>query len=1114
MTTGFLQAGTSPTQDWQVHVSVIKFEDKHSSTPLAAAERTEAANLPAGLVATRLVASLRESGSRCYVALSEGAAGEIAGAVSALFPDVQLLVLPPWDCLPFDRVPPSRHCMGRRMDALRIWNARSLAPKMLVTSLEAVIQRTAPASVIKDSKLVLVVGKPFDRRAFSKFIRRTGYVEEGVADDPGEVVVREGVIDIYPAGAPGPMRIVLSKDDYLLELRGFNRVSQRTESLLDAVTLGPASEAIATDGCAEGLDPIVGTMEGLMCRLYQDMPTVFDVLGDVAVDIAPGAAERVKRYFDIIEDARQSRMSFGERDSASSRSLYISREDWERLAGRLPAGTLDLEQGGDLPTEAFDTEPRKAMVKFVQDGLKHGRKILIAGTGESLKALRRRLAKAAGTAARSVDTWQEALEAEAGSLLDLQCELEHGFLDTKYNIAVVAADHRSGINNSHVLLAEPELQLGDVVVHEEHGVGVLRNLENVDIEGVHHDAARLEYRDGASILVPMEEFGKLWRYGSQPEAVTLDRLHTEAWQKKHEMIARDIRSTARHLATIAKQRQATEAERFVPPRAAFAAFTRRFPYAETRDQAEAITSVLSDLASGRPMNRLICGDVGFGKTEIALRATAAVALAGGQVVVIAPTTVLARQHFATFQHRFAGTGISIGMLSRLVKQSEAKQVKAALANGTLGVVVATQAVLAKDARFDRLALLIVDEEHRFGLREKRMMNELAPALHTLAMSATPIPRTLQSAMVGIQEVSLLTTPPSKRRPVRTALAAFDSASLRTGLMREHRRGGQSFFVVPRIKDMEEVEAILRKIVPELSVKLAHGNMPAAAIDEAIVGFAEGDGDVLLATNIIENGLDVPRANTMFVWRAELFGMAQLHQLRGRVGRAGAQGMATFLTEEGVELPEDARLRLSALVENDRLGSGLAISLRDLDLRGGGDLVGEDQAGHIKAIGIGLYQKLLASAVARSRKNARTTPQRAILNLGVAGRIPADYVSDPAVRLNLYAKLLRASTPREMDDLEEEFEDRFGELPQDVLLLLRTNRLQLVAARLGFTKLEAGPKALAITLTQKPPAKVVAALTRMEGAARRENRLVFEAARLAGEEPLRFFERIVSSVQQT
>jgi transcription-repair coupling factor (superfamily II helicase) len=1105
-----LQAGRLPAAEWQVDVKVVEYKDEISVTSLTAVEEAPGVKLPPGLVATRLAASLRKSGrSLCYVALSERAAETIAEAVSTLFPDIGLVVLPPWDCLPYDRVPPSRHCMGRRMDALRIWNRHCDAPRLLLTSLEAMLQRIPPAKVIEESQLELVVGTTFDRDAFSDFIRRTGYVEEGVADDPGEVAVREGVIDIYPAGAPGPMRIVLTEDDLLLELRGYDRVSQRTESFLDTVIFGPASEAIRSENEPEALAPTPDTMERVLCRQYAEMPAVFDILGNTSLVFAPGCGERVKRHLDIIEDARQSRKNFGEPDSLSLRSLYLDPAEWDRYAGSAATGVLDLEQGSDLPADTVNAGLRRRLVQFVQDGLQQGRKTVIAGKGKGADALGRRLAKATGTDVRPVDSWDTVLQTGAGSLLKLDCDLQQGFVDAAHNIAVVvAADGTSGITSSAGLLAEPELRIGDVVVHEDHGVGVLKDLESITVEGVCRDAARLEYRDGGSILVPMEEFGKLWRYGSDAESVTLDRLHTEAWQKKRDKIAKDIQSTARHLATVARQRQLAQSEKFVPPRAAFSAFTRRFPFAETLDQAEAIRAVTADLASGQAMNRLICGDVGFGKTEIALRAAAAVALAGGQVVVIAPTTVLARQHFATFEHRFAGTGIAVGMLSRSVKPDAAKQVKAALAEGQIGVIVATQAILAKDVRFARLALLIVDEEHRFGLKEKRAMTALAPSLHTLAMSATPIPRTLQSAMVGVQEVSLLTTPPSRRRPVRTGLATFDSASLRIGLMREHRRGGQSFVVVPRIEDIEEVEAILRRIVPELSVKVAHGKMPAAAIDEVIVGFADGDGDVLLATNIIENGLDVPRANTMFVWHAERFGLAQLHQLRGRVGRGSRQGMATLLTQEDAAVAEETRLRLSTLVENDRLGSGLAISLRDLDLRGGGDIAGEDQAGHMRAIGVGLYRTLLAGAVAKLRKQTSGKRHRAVLNLGLTGTIPADYVSDPAVRLNLYAKLFRAAAPTEMDDLEEELEDRFGEPPADVLLLLRTTRLQLAAGRLGIARLEAGPKALAMTLTEKTPAKVIAALTREAGAVRREDRLVCDAAGMTGDEPLRLFERIV------
>ncbi|MGF9567751.1 DEAD/DEAH box helicase [Neorhizobium sp. BT27B] len=1083
--------------------------------PLKPYENAEGTDLPAGFVASRLAAKLQKTNKPlCYVALSERRLDELAGAMVALFPDIELVILPPWDCLPYDRVPPSAHCMGRRMDALRLWCTIQNSAKLLLTSVEVTLQRIPPSSVIAKSQLELVVGTQFDQDAFFAFIRQTGYLEESVADDPGEVAVREGVIDIYPAGAPGPMRIVISEEGLVEELRGFDRVSQRTESYLERVIFGPASEAVSPQTATENTAPGADTMERLLQRLYQDMPTVFDFIGDTALHLAAGAQERVTRYLEIVDDARQFRHGYSGTNPMPARSLHLSHEEWQQYIGKRSADAIDLQGSRHLPAEMAQVHRQEALVNFIHNELQQGQTVVISGNGKGPEALTRRVVKRSGITPLLIERWEAGKEAAPGSLLRLHCELEESFIDDAAKVALIAVSDRTEISSEPItLLAEPELRIGDVVVHENYGVGVLKNLETIVVDGIPNDAARLEYRDESSVLVPMEEFDKLWRYGSEPEAVTLDRLHTDAWQKKREQIASDIHSTARHLLKIARQRQSSQAEKFVPPRAKFSAFVRRFPYAETADQSEAIVSVLADLASGKVMNRLICGDVGFGKTEIALRAAAAVSLSGGQVAVVAPTTVLARQHFATFERRFAGTGIKVAILSRLLKPSETKRVKATLAEGDIDIIIATQAILSNDVRFSRLSLLVVDEEHRFGLKEKRAMASLAPSLHTLAMSATPIPRTLQSAMVGIQEVSLLTTPPLKRRPVRTSLSTVDRASMRTGLMREYRRGGQSFVVVPRIEDIEGIEAMLRSIVPELSIKVAHGKMQAAAIDETIVDFAEGHGDILLATNIIETGIDVPRANSIFILHAERFGLAQLHQLRGRVGRAVAQGMAYLLMDETKEQAEDTQRRLATLVDNDRLGAGFAISLRDFDLRGGGDLTGDDQAGHMRVIGTGLYQTMLAGAVAKLRKQSHKAFHRPVFHLGIAGVIPADYVADPSVRLNLYARLLRASTLQEINDLEEEFEDRFGNPPHDATRLLRRQRLQLTAGRLGITKVEAGPKAVAVTVTSATPARVTATLLKSGGGVRRDDRIIFEVAPGSADEQLSFFERIFASFNQ-
>lgn len=431
------------------------------------------------------------------------------------------------------------------------------------------------------------------------------------------------------------------------------------------------------------------------------------------------------------------------------------------------------------------------------------------------------------------------------------------------------------------------------------------------------------------------------------------------------------------------------------------------------------------------------------------------------------------------------------MLSRVVSAQEAKRVKSGIKSGEIGIVIATQAILSKDIDSARLGLLIVDEEHRFGMQEKTAMRQMASPLHVLTMSATPIPRTLQSAMVGIQHVSLLTTPPSKRRPVRTYLSAVDRGSMRVALLRERRRVGQSFFVAPRIEDLKGLQALLREIVPEFDLRVAHGKIPVDELDSIVVGFANGDGDILLSTNIIESGLDVPRANTIFIWNADRFGLAQLHQLRGRVGRGKAQGVAYLLTSPENQISDETRKRLETMVVHDRLGAGLAISLQDLEQRGGGDLMGEEQAGHLKVIGTSLYQKLLERAVAAARKQAADASSDVAVNLGVAGYIPIDYIPDAAVRLNVYSRLLRVDNSAEIDALEEEFADRFGKLPQEVETLLRLTRLKIAAAGLGIDRIDGGPRGVALSIRAKAPARFVKRLMSAPNAIRREQRIVYE-----------------------
>jgi transcription-repair coupling factor (superfamily II helicase) len=568
--------------------------------------------------------------------------------------------------------------------------------------------------------------------------------------------------------------------------------------------------------------------------------------------------------------------------------------------------------------------------------------------------------------------------------------------------------------------------------------------------------------------------------------VTLDGLDGVSWRKRRLVIDRAMTEAATELMRLSAESAKRRAARIEPDPAAYSDFVSGFPFSETPDQSRAIAAVQENLASGKPMDRLVIGDVGYGKTEVAMRAAALTALAGQQVVIAAPTTVLVRQHYETFATRFERTGLKVASLSRLSDAAERKRVKAGLADGSISVVVGTAAVGGKDVAYAKLGLVVIDEEQRFGAADKAKLRELGDKGHVLSLTATPIPRTLQSALIGLKTLSVIATPPARRQPIRTFSSVFDDAQVRTALLREKDRGGQSFVVAPRIQDLGALAEKLQQLTPELSLLQAHGEMPAAEIDSAMVRFASGLGDVLLATNIIEAGLDVPRANTMIVCRADRFGLAQLHQLRGRVGRGNRRGYILLTTDPGAQLTEATRKRLRTLESLDRLGAGFAISARDLDIRGAGELVGDAQSGHMKLIGIDLYQHLLERAVRQEQgeKLERWTP---VINIGVGGRIPPDWIPEADTRLSLYLRLARLVSRAELDAFEEELVDRFGVEPKEAATLLRIANARIVARDAGIAKVDAGPNAIALTPRSEMARRAVAAA----GLTARNGRLLLE-----------------------
>ena len=978
------------------------------------------------------------AGDLIHAAADEPTALGVARALAAAAPDALVVFCPGSDALPGDDAPASPANVGLRVAALRhvrLALASGERPRIACITTGEALARAYPTPAAFDAAPPRVaLGESADLAALASELQALGYIVDERVDEPGEVALRGQVLDVFPADAAEPLRIE-AQDGQVLSIRSYDAGDQRTIGEVDALELGRVSEP-AVDG------------EGV-CLL--------DHLPGAQVSIPAEAEDRRRRFVALAADAARRRPRRATRD-------VLGEAAWTKAMGARER--LSLASIGDPPPRFVEAKaPLRAFGKVAKAALAGGDRVVLLGGARDLRFLQSRVAKAAGEEIASAASWAEMMAAPPGALLTLAMPVDRGFRREGV-LAVAAADllgSRAEREDGTVgrvdttLFDLGEIRIGDVVVHEDHGIAVVAGLETIEGEG---DAVRLTFAGDAVRLVPVAELDRLWRYGAAADAVTLDRLDGSSWQKRRATIDAAIAESARGLTALAKERAQRTAPVLAPDTAAYERFAAGFPFTETPDQARAIEAVRSDLASGAPMDRLVIGDVGYGKTEVALRAAALAALAGKQVAVAAPTTVLARQHLESFTARFEGTGIEVAGLSRLSNAAERKRVKAGLADGTISVVVGTGAVAGKGVTYKDLALVVIDEEQRFGAADKDRLRALS-AGHVLSLSATPIPRTLQSALVGLQQLSVIASPPARRQPIRTAVDAFVPETVRTALLREKSRGGQSFVVVPRIEDMAKLARELTSLVPELELLQAHGKMPASEIDEVMVRFGRGDGDVLLATNIIEAGLDVPRANTMVIWRADRFGLSQLHQLRGRVGRGSRRGQVLLLTEPDQAIAPRTLKRLRTLQAFDRLGAGFAISARDLDMRGAGDLLGETQAGHMKLIGIDLYQQLLEAALrtARGETVDRWSPE---LHLEVSGRLPEDWIPEEELRVTCYARLARLTEGDAIDAFEAELEDRFGAAPEEARTLLAVARIRAGARAANIAAITAGPAAIAFT----------------------------------------------------
>jgi transcription-repair coupling factor (superfamily II helicase) len=944
--------------------------------------------------------------------------------------------------------------------------------------------------------------------------------------------------------------------DTLEHIKSFDPETQRTDKVVQKLSLMPISEVafgaeaerhfrrgyVEMFGAVNTEDPLYEAisagrrypgMEHWLPLFHERLETLFDYAGAAPVSFDHLAESAAAERFDLIEEHYRARVEGLETSAFGAppykpvppATLFLNPQEWgARLAERRVRSLTPYEQAGAGEVRSFNAragrnfaaERATPSVNLFDAAAAHvaalqakGKRVIIAaftpGARERLAAL---LAEHRLSDTRKVDSYPEAEALPANRAALAVLPLEQGF-ETQ-ELAVVGEQDILGDRlvrprarprrAADVITEATSLDVGDLVVHADHGIGRFDGLTTITALGAPHDCLEIGYAGGDKLYLPVENIELLTRYGSSDAGTQLDRLGGLGWQSRKARLKRRLREMAAELIKVAAARALRAAPSMRPPHGDFEEFVARFSYEETEDQAQSIEAVLDDLASGRPMDRLICGDVGFGKTEVALRAAFITAMSGFQVAVVVPTTLLARQHFATFGERFQGLPIRVAQASRLVAGKELAAVKAGLKDGTIDIVIGTHALLGKTIAFRRLGLLVVDEEQHFGVAHKERLKQLREDVHVLTLTATPIPRTLQLALSGVRELSLITTPPVDRLAVRTYVSPFDPVIVREALRRERYRGGQSFYVVPRIKDLAEVETFLAEQTPELKIASAHGQLPASTLEDVMTAFYDGRYDVLLSTAIVESGLDIPNANTLIVHRADMFGLAQLYQLRGRVGRSKARAYAYLTTPNGERLTPGAEKRLKVLQSLDTLGAGFSLASYDLDIRGAGNLLGEEQSGHIREVGFELYQSMLEEAVAALRGGEHTeapdqwSPQ---ISLGAAVLIPESYVADLQLRLGLYRRLSALTTRGEIDAFGAELVDRFGALPQEVVHLLDVVEIKILARAAGLAQVDAGPKGAVLAFRKNAfanPAGLVAFLQTSRGNAKlqTDHRLLFKA----------------------
>ncbi len=1004
-------------------------------------------------------------------------------------------------------------------------SARNDKPLIILTTVNAILQKLPPKEVMQNISFSVKRGDKLNIDDLTAYLTAQGYRRAGKAMESGEFALRGGIIDIIPAGMADGVRIDLFGNE-VESLKSFDPMTQLSSNAVGNITFSPMSEVILSEktiahfrenyrdlfGAVSKEDPLYEAisqntnyagMEHWLPLFYGECSTLLDYCSDTLITLDSEAQNAVGERQEAILDYYEARKAAigitSKKNSFAAGAIYnpilpdsffIMKSAWEKLLTKhdnLTFSPFHEATGANSislslrPTLRFsqgqaDNSPFMQLKAKAEDS----KAIMIACfTGGSRERLQTLLMEH-GFHSLRVENWQESKNIKGKTIGLAVLPLEHGF-ETE-NLYIFSEQDILGERisravkkkkTSDVFMQEASnFNEGDLVVHKEHGIGRFEGLITLEVSGAAHACLKIIYADDDKLFLPVENIEIISRFGLDDENIQLDKLGGASWQNRKARLKQRIKIAAEALLKIAAERQIKKGNIIDTQEVGYDDFSARFPYVETEDQARAISEVLEDLRSGKPMDRLVCGDVGFGKTEVALRAAFVVACNEGeslQVALVCPTTLLARQHYRNFRERFAGFPVTVRQLSRMATPKEQKDTKEKLESGEVNIVIGTHALLAKQIKFKKLGLVIVDEEQHFGVGQKEKLKELKSDVHVLTLSATPIPRTLQMALTGVRDLSLITTPPVDRLAIRSFVIPFDHVIIREAIMRELHRSGKCFVVTPRIKYIAELKQQITELVPEAKIAVAHGQLSATELDSIMNDFYDGKYDILISTAIIESGLDIPTANTMIIHNAHLFGLAQLYQMRGRVGRGKTRAYAYFLLPHHRELTKNATKRLEVMQTLDTLGAGFTLASHDMDIRGFGNLVGEEQSGHIKEVGIELYQKMLEEAVAalrteKSGEDIEPTDEgfSPTINLGISVLIPEEYVNDLQLRLGLYRRVADMDTEEEINGFAAELVDRFGDMPEEVRHLITTLNLKLLCRKANIERIDTGAKGAVIS----------------------------------------------------